>query len=173
MPAATKTRVDRRTRAARSEGRDTREALLAAALEVFAERGYTSASVDQIAERAGYSKGALYWHFPSEDDLFFALLEERIDRPWREAIELLASAPATHDMSPEASESFSRVVGGQRELLLINQEYWSQAVRDPTLRRRYGKRQAKLRSALAKAIQARMERLGAPLFEDGGEEMAT
>src|SRR3954471_23906747 len=165
MPTATKTRVDRRTRPAREEGRDGREALLQAALEVFAERGYTGASVDQIAERAGYSKGALYWHFPSKDDVFFALLEERIDRPWRQTIDLLASAPPTRDMGTEASESFGRVLSGQRGLLLINQEYWSQAVRDPKLRTRYAKRQARLRSVLAKAIQTRMERLRAPPLE--------
>src|SRR3954453_7873696 len=171
MPAATKTRVDRRTRAARSEGRDTREALLAAALEVFAERGYRDASVDQIAERAGYSKGAVYWHFPSKDDLFFALLEERIDRPWRRAIDLLASAPADRDMGPEASKSFAQALRGERDLLLIDQEYWSQAVRDPKLRARYAKRQAGIRSALATAIEARIEHLGAPPLEGGGEEM--
>src|SRR3954469_18422798 len=173
MAAATKARIDRRTRTAREEGRDGREVLLQAALEVFAERGYMNASVDQIAEQAGYSKGALYWHFPSKDDVFFALLEERIDRPWRQTIELLASAPPTHDMGPEASESFGRVMSGERELLLINQEYWSQAVRDPKLRERYVKRQAALRSALAAAIAARLEHLGAPPLDDGGQEMAT
>jgi AcrR family transcriptional regulator len=121
-------------------------------MRVFAEHGYRDASVDEIAERAGYSKGALYWHFSSKDDLFFALLEERIDRPWREAIALLESAPPEHDMAPEASQRFAEVLRGQRELLLLNQEYWSQAVRDPRLRARYARRQAKLRAALARAI---------------------
>src|SRR3954452_15638007 len=173
VASATKARIDRRTRTARQEGRDGREELLQAALEVFAQRGYTNASVDQIADRAGYSKGALYWHFPSKDDVFFALLEERVDRPWRETIDLLATAPATHDMAPEASASFGRLLDGQRELLLVNQEYWSQAAREPKLRARYAKRQADLRSALAQALQARMERLGARLLEDGGQAMAT
>jgi AcrR family transcriptional regulator len=173
MPSATKTRLDRRTRPAREERRDGREALLQAALEVFAERGYAGASVDQIAERAGYSKGALYWHFPGKDDVFFALLEERIDRPWRETIDILATAPPGRDMGPEANASFGRILSGQRELLLVNQEYWSQATRDPKLRKRYAKRQAKLRTALARAIQSRMERLGAPALADGGDGMAT
>src|SRR6266576_5052290 len=104
MPAATKkkrTRVDRRTRSARAERRDAREALLEAALQVFAERGYRDSSVDDIAERAGYSKGALYWHFSSKDDLFFALLEERIIQSWREGIELLESATPERDMALE------------------------------------------------------------------------
>jgi AcrR family transcriptional regulator len=176
MPSTTKTRrprLDGRSRAARAEGRDSRDALLEAALQAFAERGYKDASLDQIAEQAGYSKGALYWHFPSKDDLFFALLKERIDKPWRQTIDLLASAAPDRDMGPEASKSFARVLSGQRELLLINQEYWSQAVRDPKLRTRYAKRQAALRSALAAAIAARLEHLGAPPLDDGGQEMAT
>jgi len=65
-------RLDRRTRRARAEQRDGREALLRAAVEVLSERGYRDASVYEIAARAGYSKGAFYWHFPSKDDLFFA-----------------------------------------------------------------------------------------------------
>jgi AcrR family transcriptional regulator len=166
-------RVDRRTRSARAEGRDGRKALLEAALEVFAERGYGDSSVDEIAQRAGYSKGALYWHFSSKDDLFYALLEEKIDKPWRETIELLESATPEHDMAPEASERFTEVLRGQRELLLIQHEYWSQAVRDPGLRARYADRQRKLRSALAKAITARFDHLGAPPLEGTAEEMAT
>src|SRR5580693_6909517 len=96
-------RLDRRTRTARAEGRDGRAALLEAAMEVFARRGYRDASVDEIAERAGYSKGAIYFHFSGKDDLFFALLEDRIDQPMREAIKLLESAPAEDDMAAQAN----------------------------------------------------------------------
>ena len=55
-------RLDGRTRAARAQGRQARDELLAAALRVFARRGYRQARVDEIAAAAGYSKGALYWH---------------------------------------------------------------------------------------------------------------
>src|SRR5436190_15737735 len=54
-------RLDRRTRAARAQRQEAREELLAAALRVFAKRGYQQAGVDEIAAEAGYSKGALYW----------------------------------------------------------------------------------------------------------------
>src|SRR5436190_12596775 len=110
MSKAPARRVDRRTRSARAEGRDGREALLAAALAVFAERGYRDASVDEVAERAGYSKGALYWHFSSKDDLFYALLEERILKPWEESISMLESASADEDMAPEASRLFRELL---------------------------------------------------------------
>jgi AcrR family transcriptional regulator len=155
-------RLDRRTRTARAEGRDGRAALLQAAMEVFAQRGYRDASVDEIASRAGYSKGAIYFYFSGKDDLFFALLEERIDRPMREAIKLLDSAAPEDDMAAEANRHFLALVSGQRELLLLDNEYRSQAIHDSRLRARYVKREAKLRSVLAKGLRARMKHLGAP-----------
>src|SRR4051795_13630790 len=78
------TRGDQRTRAARAEGREARDELLTAALRVFARRGYRDAGVDEIAAEAGYSKGALYWHFDGKEELLTALLEERIEEPMRE-----------------------------------------------------------------------------------------
>jgi AcrR family transcriptional regulator len=126
-------RRDRRTRASRAEGADARTALLAAAAEVFAQRGYSGASMDEIAERAGYSKGALYWHFDSKDELFFALMDQSVDGPAHEMIELLHAAPPEQDMAPEASRRMAELVSGQRELLLLDHECWAQAVRDPEL----------------------------------------
>jgi AcrR family transcriptional regulator len=167
-------RVDGRTRAARAEGRDARQQLLEAAMAVFAERGYREASVDEIAHRAGYSKGAFYWHFPSKDDLFYALLEDRVLEPWEESIRLLEAAPPDQDMAPEASRLFGELLRGERDFLLIQYEVWAQAVRDPKIRRRYANRRRKLRAAMGRAIAARLETLGAPPLPSGGEErMAT
>jgi AcrR family transcriptional regulator len=90
-----KKRVDRRGRGARAEGRDAKQEILDAAASVFVARGFHDASVDEVAERAGYSKGAVYWHFAGKDDLFLALIEERVGRPTREMVELLQSAPAS------------------------------------------------------------------------------
>jgi AcrR family transcriptional regulator len=168
-----RSRVDRRSRTARAERRDPRAALLEAAAEAFAELGFRDASVDEIARRAGYSKGAVYWHFAGKEELFFALLEERVDRPTREMIELLESAPPEQDMGPEASRRFVELLRSERALLLLRHEYWSQAVRDPKLRARYAKRQAKLRKALGKALLTRVEHLGGPADPEIAERMAT
>jgi AcrR family transcriptional regulator len=165
--------VDRRSRSARAEGRNGREELLRAAGEVFAAKGFRAASVDEIAERAGYSKGALYWHFPSKDEVFLALLEERIDAPTREMIELLESAPPEQDMAPEASRRFVELLTRERELLLLDHEYWSQAQRDPTIRARYASRRAEMRAALGRALAARVEHLGAPPLDVRPDDFAT
>jgi AcrR family transcriptional regulator len=165
-------RLDRRSRAARAEGREGRDELLAAALRVFARRGYRQAGVDEIAAEAGYSKGALYWHFSGKEDLLSALLEERIDAPMRERVALLESAPPERDMSVEASREFARQLGRERDAVLLEREYWSLAIRDPELRARYAERQRELRGALARGIEARVRHLGTPDVPMSAEDVA-
>jgi AcrR family transcriptional regulator len=67
-------RRHRRTQAERS--RATRAALLASARPLFAERGFTGTGREEIVERAGLTRGALYHHFASKRDLFRATFEE-------------------------------------------------------------------------------------------------
>jgi AcrR family transcriptional regulator len=165
-------RVDRRTRAARAEGREGRDELLSAALRVFARRGYREAGVDEIAAEAGYSKGALYWHFYGKEELLTALLDERIDAPMRDRVAVLASAPPERDMSVEATRTFAQQLGEQREAVLLEREYWSLAIRDPELRARYAERQTEVRGALAAAMEARARHLGTPDLTMPAEDVA-
>ena len=165
-------RLDQRTRAARAQGREPRDELLSAALRVFARRGYRHAGVDEIAAEAGYSKGALYWHFSGKEELLVALLEERIDAPMREMVALLGSAPPDRDMSVEATEEFARQLSEQREAVLLDREYWSLAIRDHELRARYAERQDELRRAMAGALEARARHLGTPDLPMPAEEVA-
>lgn len=62
---------------------DTRTRVLLAASEMFAEQGYVNASLDKVASRAGMSKGAVYWHFSSKQDLFLAILEQNLSKDFR------------------------------------------------------------------------------------------
>jgi AcrR family transcriptional regulator len=165
-------RLDRRTRAARAEGREAREELLTAALRVFARRGYDQAGIDEIVAEAGYSKGALYWHFSGKEELLLALLEERVDAPARKLVALLEAAPPERDMSIEATREFARQLREQREAVLLDREYWSLAIRDPELRARYIERQTERRRALARALQARAHHLGTPDMPMPAEQVA-
>jgi AcrR family transcriptional regulator len=70
-----------------------REAILDAALEVFAKHGYNGASIDEIAQAGGISKALIYEHFPSKRDLHVSLLERHV----QEIFERLAAAAATTD----------------------------------------------------------------------------
>lgn len=69
-PSEARPRGNRLPRVAR------RRQLLAAAQQVFVERGYHAAAMDEIAERAGVSKPVLYQHFPGKLELYLALLEQ-------------------------------------------------------------------------------------------------
>jgi AcrR family transcriptional regulator len=166
-------RVDRRTRAARAERTDARERLLAAAAKVFAERGYRAASVDDVAAAAGFSKGAVYWHFASKEDLLHTLVEERVRDRTEAMLTRLAEAPPEVDTGHEVGGRYMEMLSEDRDVGLLANEYWSLAARDPELRKRYAQRQRARRDALAQALQVRQEHRGTPDVGLPTEEAAT
>jgi TetR/AcrR family acrAB operon transcriptional repressor len=80
-PSLTRARVSKKAQ----QSGDTREALLSKCLHLFAQRGFASTSVDDIARAAGVTKGAIYWHFASKDEIFHAILR-RIRARWQEIV---------------------------------------------------------------------------------------
>jgi AcrR family transcriptional regulator len=85
----------------------TRRHLLDAAAVVFAEKGFHGSTIDEVAKRAGFTKGAVYSNFTSKEDLFLALLDDRIDRQFAIVVEVLDSVP--HEQAQQAP--------GMRDLL--------------------------------------------------------
>lgn len=79
----------------------TRAALLQAGAEVFVERGFGRSSVEAIAQRAGFSRGAFYSNFASKEELFAELLQERVYSVYRRMAERLLSGQ--EDWSPRES----------------------------------------------------------------------
>jgi AcrR family transcriptional regulator len=92
----------------------TRQHLLDAAAIVFAREGFHGSTLDEVAATAGFTKGAVYSNFKSKDELFLALLEERVERQFAVTIEVLDSGPH------ELSEQLPRV----RELLRAGMFFW-------------------------------------------------
>lgn len=56
-----------------------RREIIQAARDIFSQRGFTQATLDEIAERAEFGKGTLYNYFPSKDDLFHAVIQDVLD----------------------------------------------------------------------------------------------
>src|SRR5512132_991876 len=84
-------------RLSRAERRQqTREELLTAAEACFVTRGFHATSVDQVAEQAGYTKGAVYSNFAAKEDLFFAVYERRVARALTEVTPALRQAGLEH-----------------------------------------------------------------------------
>jgi AcrR family transcriptional regulator len=167
------TRAAARQDGRRSAARGTaRERLLDAAAAVFAERGYRAASVDEIAARAGVTKGAVYWNFEGKEDLFLALIDERVDRRAHELIGVTEHAPREIETAPLVSRGISSLIDEQQALVRLVGEYWGLAVRDERVRGRYVERQRTLREHLARALEARHRTTGVPLTV-AAERLAT
>ena len=78
-----------------------RQAMLVAARDVFAERGYVHATLDEVAERAEFGKGTLYNYFPGgKDELYRSLFEERVVRGLHEVVE--AALPGDRSLATPA-----------------------------------------------------------------------
>ncbi|NJC42617.1 AcrR family transcriptional regulator [Brevundimonas alba] len=72
--------------------------ILSAALEVFAERGFQAARLEEVAKRAGVSKGALYLYFETKADLFRAVVTDAVS-PNLENVKALASSPVPFEQA--------------------------------------------------------------------------
>ena len=94
----------------------SRSRLLDAAAKVFAERGYRAASVDEVAAEAGFSKGAVYWHFASKEELLVAIFEQSM----RDIQESFAAGTQGAD----SKERFERYVRGCFDVLRRNLDFW-------------------------------------------------
>lgn len=120
---------------------ETRERLLAAAAELFAERGIEASSVDAIAERAERTSGALYDHFGGKPGLLFALLEG-----WTDAVaEVIGAEVAAATTLDEQLEAIWRNVvsppqGDGGRWILLEHELWSYAARDDAAREHLARR---------------------------------
>src|SRR4051794_15838065 len=140
---------------------DTREKLLDAAAEVFAEKGYANSSMDDVAAAAGMTKGALYWNFDSKQALFHALLDERVYGPLRTLVDFTRTA----DLDASTSGQAGAVMGAlnaQPGLLRICYEHWLSILGDDEKRTEQADLWRTMRDALAESLHARAEQLGAP-----------
>jgi AcrR family transcriptional regulator len=130
----------------------TRAKLVDAALQLFSTSGYEHATVDEISQAAGYSKGAYYFHFSTKDDILLELL-----RLWTEdrGIQLAgaAEAGATRESLRELLAGFFSYASSPRwpGVLL---EFWAQAIRNTEVSKRLTDAYAVWRKQLAEAFGA-------------------
>lgn len=156
--------AERWTRERRLE--HTRSVLLDAAEEVFAEKGFTAATLDDIAHAAGYTKGAIYKHFAAKEDLFLAVS----DRYWRRYFDNFSEVMATSgevgarelDQIAERWRQLSRDRGAEHAALGL--EFTLYLQRNPEARERVAAKRAEVVEALAEFITQGMDRLGATLL---------
>jgi AcrR family transcriptional regulator len=139
----------RLTRAQAKE--QTRERLLEAAERVFVERGFHAATLDQVAEEAGYTKGAVYSAFASKADLFLAIFAERSRRRAEEFRALAPRVRSLAELAP-ANDRSIRTLREERKWSMLLVEFEVHAARDPALCARLAGIQRELRSTMGEAL---------------------
>ena len=142
---------------------ETRTALLDAASRVFARRGYHAAAVDEVAEEAGFSTGALYSNFDGKEDLFLALLQREIERQVAAVAAVVADRETLDERARGGAEYWIEFLDREPELVLLFMEFWAFAVRNPEVRSRFAARYAEVRSSLARIIDQGARELGVEL----------
>lgn len=122
--------VERWTRDRRREL--TRTALLDAAAAVFARRGFSAASLDEIAETAGYTRGAIAFNFGSKEDLFLAVIERHNEALLAAYAQVLERPPDDTEPDLEAIAGvWKQFEAGDTDTLLLVLELRLYALRNP------------------------------------------
>jgi AcrR family transcriptional regulator len=153
-----------RRRLRRDEQRaQTRARLLDAAGRVFARRGFHAASLEEIAEEAGFSKGAVYSNFASKQDLFAVLLAERCHGGLLTITSAGSQAGSTAERLDNVGNSLIARIVGERDWALLVFELWVNAARNPDLRERFAEIFQQTRAAVAGLIDAEAARSRAEL----------
>jgi len=103
----------------------TRERILEAAEAVFADNGYHDALVDEIGKKTSMSKGGLYFHFPSKEDLFFAVMDRLANKLVTRAEKAAGRANSPLESAEAALDAVLSAMSAQKRLarLLMTQGY--------------------------------------------------
>jgi AcrR family transcriptional regulator len=140
----------------------TRSTLLDSAARVFARRGLHAASVDQVAEEAGLTKGAVYSNFSSKEELFLAMLAERYAERLGE-LRAIAGRTATPEATMAAGGAdFAATLDADPEWAALYVEAWAHAVRHPAFALRLIEHHRALRAELAAIAAEQAEPFAAP-----------
>ncbi|MGC4152283.1 MAG: TetR/AcrR family transcriptional regulator [Propionicimonas sp.] len=168
----------------------TQDRLLDAAVALFAEKGVLGASVEEICERAGFTRGAFYSNFASKDELLIATMERKGEEILQAARQATASVPgeriepaSVDDVVRQAMVVFLASHPIDRQWLLAREEMRLYALRNPAVREPLRGVEESLDSLLTEAIADVIERqravLSLPpqqlvmLLESYCEELAT
>jgi AcrR family transcriptional regulator len=112
----------------------TRAQLIDAAAAVFARRGFVAASLDEVVEEAGLTKGAVYSNFESKEGLFQAVIEDRLNEPMKDIADLLGpDTGTTEEQAIAGARAFVGVVEREREVFLLSLEMNIHVARHPEL----------------------------------------
>ena len=150
---------------------ETRSAIVRSAADVFARRGFHAASVDEIAENAGFSVGALYSNFERKEDLLLAAIEQNVSDWTRLFSERFREADDIRDQARSIAEAWIAGVTAEPEPFLLWIELWAYAVRNDRLRDELANRSRAIRDLFTSMMRESAEQAGVALPDGLAEEL--
>ncbi len=139
----------------------TRQRLLDAAWAVFTERGFLAPTLDDIAEAAGLTKGAVYSNFAGKEDLVLAVLEGHAITQILDNVKGVDFDASADEQASLAGERFMATY--EQQSLLFWLEFTLFAARNPELSARFGAVQREIRETVAEIIERTSREFGATL----------
>jgi AcrR family transcriptional regulator len=113
----------------------TRRQLIKSARATFAQDGFENARIEDIAAKAGRTRGAFYANFKDKEDVFFAIFEEELDHDIQEIRPILQQVSTLQDRL-HALAQYLCTLGKDRQRTLLNLEFKLYAIRHPARRKR-------------------------------------
>ena len=138
----------------------TRSSLMKSAAKVFCRHGMERASIDQVAEEAGYTKGAFYANFKNKEELFLAMLDERFAERIEEIERVIAGEGTAAEKARRAGDDFTQMIVADLEWQRLFFEFSAYAARNEDFRQELVTRYRTMRDRIAAALQARADELG-------------
>jgi AcrR family transcriptional regulator len=138
----------------------TRDVLIDAASEVFARRGYEGASLEEIAETAGFTRGAIYKHFGNKEELFLAV-NDRFNERIIDAFRAVApDRPDSREWDVETLAEMWRAasIAVDERLFVLGMEFQLYVLRNPEAHQRsvaHRKKNAELVAGFIDEVAAR------------------
>jgi AcrR family transcriptional regulator len=153
--------TQRLTRAARQA--QTRTQLVAAAARVFARRGFQAATIEEIADEAGYSHGAVYSNFAGKEELFLAVFEQYMAKRVEEVSQAGQIEGSFAERARAGADQWMQRFAADRDTFLLHLEFMIHAARHPHLSQQLGQRMAAVRTEIERQLSDRASRSGNPL----------
>ena len=154
----------------------TQDRLMDAATALFAEKGVLAASVEEICERAGFTRGAFYSNFESKDELLLAVVQRKREAILKAATDALESIPdepiepqTLDEIIKQALLIFQATHPIDEQWLLARSEIRLHALRNPSVRQAVRLVDSSLDELLIEAIQAVVDRHGVVMTVPPGQ----
>ena len=138
----------------------TRECLMRSAAKVFANRGLQQASIDEVAEQAGFTKGAFYANFKNKEELFLAMLDERFAQRIEDIEAVIAGEGTAAEKARRYGDTFAQTLRADREWERLFFEFSAYAARDEDFRQELVARHRTIRTRIAEAFESHKDTIG-------------